>query len=154
MCYNKIGLLCFLGFFLGLLNILLLIFLPFAVAAQYFLILCCHPYLWWRWIDFAPAVFQARFSVPLQELSQSRRVVVSHNVDKTLKEGNKFTFFVLCLSHVHIHVNKYGGTSFFPSCEQKTSVFVKTADWSVTMNCVPHPFPTHSGLQQSNSINA
>uniref|UniRef100_A0A7N6ACN5 Sorting nexin 25 n=1 Tax=Anabas testudineus TaxID=64144 RepID=A0A7N6ACN5_ANATE len=28
----------------------------------------------------------ARFSVPLQELSQSRRVVVSHNVDKTLKE--------------------------------------------------------------------
>ncbi|KAJ4946280.1 hypothetical protein JOQ06_023948 [Pogonophryne albipinna] len=30
----------------------------------------------------------ARFLVPVQESSQSRRVVVSHNVDKALKEGN------------------------------------------------------------------
>lgn len=34
------------------------------------------------------ATFQVRFLVPVQESSQSRRVVVSHNVDKTLKEGN------------------------------------------------------------------
>lgn len=33
-------------------------------------------------------VFQARFLVPVQETNQSRRVVVSHNVDKALKEGN------------------------------------------------------------------
>lgn len=32
--------------------------------------------------------FQARFLVPVQESSQGRRVVVSHNVDKALKEGN------------------------------------------------------------------
>lgn len=35
-------------------------------------------------------VFQARFLVPVQESSQSRRVVVSHNVDKAMKEGNWF----------------------------------------------------------------
>lgn len=36
--------------------------------------------------------------VPVQESSQSRRVVVSHNVDKALKEGNGS-------SHVLINLN-------------------------------------------------
>lgn len=32
-------------------------------------------------------VVQGRFSVPLLDAAQTRRVVVSHNVDKALKEG-------------------------------------------------------------------
>lgn len=60
----------------------LLLYLPTVI----WLLRCCHhegsKEMW--------AVFrsQGHFLMPVQELSQSRRVVVSHNVDKALKEGN------------------------------------------------------------------
>lgn len=40
-------------------------------------------------IGFMLCVLQGRFSVPLLDAAQTRRVVVSHNVDKALKEGEQ-----------------------------------------------------------------
>lgn len=52
-------------------------------------------------------VFQARFLVPVQESSQSRRVVVSHNVDKAMKEGNGF-LKALWPTYAHINAKTLG----------------------------------------------
>lgn len=57
--------------------------------------------------------FQARFLVPVQESSQSRRVVVSHNVDKALKEGNGSALVV------YVHVNtkiQFGNAQRISDC--------------------------------------
>lgn len=42
--------------------------------------------------------------MPVQE--SSRRVVVSHNVDKALKEGNHLTLFIILYMHINVHIHE------------------------------------------------
>lgn len=76
--------------------------------------LCCRPVFsdfmlsppsvkWEMWSN-TLIVFQARFLVPVQESCQSRRVVVSHNVDKSLKEGKRLALLKKCLKVFYDYV--------------------------------------------------
>ena len=77
-----------------------LLFLLFLLLPNISWLLCRRSSLWCDVKRSDALLFQARFLVPVQETNQSRRVVVSHNVDKALKEGNGRDFHMSLIMQI------------------------------------------------------